>query len=144
MFSCRSSRFNGAPTLGVAASPILANQIGPDVMHLLAYILACATVALNLPFGAYRGTTRRFSWRWFLAIHLPIPFIFLMRRAAGYGYSFIPVLLAAAVAGQILGARLALIRRRYHSERRDAVAAPEAAACASVELAVAKTQRVPD
>jgi hypothetical protein len=68
--------------------------------------LVCAAVALNLPFGAYRATVTRFSVRWFLAIHLPIPFIFLLRISAGYGYSFIPWLFVGAVSGQIAGARL--------------------------------------
>jgi hypothetical protein len=52
--------------------------------------LVCAAVALNIPFGAY----------------LPIPFIFLLRISAGYGYSFIPWLFVGAVSGQIAGARL--------------------------------------
>ena len=65
--------------------------------------LVCAAVALNIPFGAYRATVATFSVRWFLAIHLPIPFIFLLRVGAGYGYSFIPWLFAGAVGGQLAG-----------------------------------------
>lgn len=76
--------------------------------------LVCAAVALNIPFGAYRATVATFSVRWFLAIHLPIPFIFLLRVSAGYGYSFIPWLFAGAVGGQLAGARL----WRWRSERR--------------------------
>lgn len=68
--------------------------------------LVCAALALNIPFGAYRATVATFSVRWFLAIHLPIPFIFLLRIGAGYGYSFIPWLFVGAVCGQIAGARL--------------------------------------
>jgi hypothetical protein len=70
-----------------------------------AYELVAATFALNLPFGAYRTTVRRLSWQWFLAIHLPIPAIFLLRTAAGYSYLFIPWLFLAAVAGQLAGGR---------------------------------------
>ncbi len=76
--------------------------------------LVCAAVALNIPFGAYRATVATFSVRWFLAIHLPIPFIFLLRIGAGYGYSFIPWLFVGAVGGQLAGARL----WRWRSERR--------------------------
>jgi len=76
--------------------------------------LVCAAVALNIPFGAYRATVATFSVRWFLAIHLPIPFIFLLRIGAGYGYSFIPWLFVGAVSGQLAGARL----WRWRSKRR--------------------------
>ncbi|MFA5123907.1 hypothetical protein [Zavarzinia sp.] len=66
----------------------------------LAILLA---VALNLPFGAYRATVRKLSWQWFLAIHLPIPFVIAMRLSFGLGWWFIPFMLASAVAGQLLG-----------------------------------------
>jgi hypothetical protein len=66
-------------------------------------ILAFIAVALNVPFGAYRATTTRLSARWFLALHLPIPFILLLRVASGHSYRVIPLLVAASVAGQLLG-----------------------------------------
>ncbi len=62
--------------------------------------------AVNLPFGAYRTTVRKFSWRWFLAIHLPIPVVILMRLSFGLGWWFVPFTLASAVAGQVLGSWL--------------------------------------
>jgi len=62
--------------------------------------------AVNLPFGAYRATVRKFSWQWFLAIHLPIPFVILMRLSFGLGWWFVPFMLASAVAGQLLGSWL--------------------------------------
>jgi hypothetical protein len=66
-------------------------------------ILVLIAVALNVPFGAYRATTERLSVRWFLAIHLPIPFIILLRLGSGYTYRVIPLMIAASVAGQFLG-----------------------------------------
>ena len=69
---------------------------------LLALVIAVA-IGINLPFGAWRTTTRKFSWQWFLSIHLPIPAIFVIRRAAGFGWDYVPVMVACAVTGQILG-----------------------------------------
>lgn len=63
-------------------------------------------IAINLPFGAYRATVRRLSWQWFLAIHLPIPFVILMRLSFGLGWWFVPFMLASAVTGQLLGSWL--------------------------------------
>lgn len=65
--------------------------------------LVAVAVALNVPFGTYRATVPRLSLRWFLAIHLPIPLIVLLRIGAGYGFDFIPWLLMGTVAGQIVG-----------------------------------------
>jgi hypothetical protein len=75
--------------------------------ELLALVIAIA-IAVNLPFGAWRTTTRKFSVAWFLSIHLPIPAIFVIRRAAGFGWDYVPVMIACAVAGQLLGGWLFL------------------------------------
>ncbi len=84
--------------------------------HLEAETLAILlAVGLNLPFGAYRITTRRFSWRWFVAVHLPIPFVIIMRLSLGLGWWFVPFMLAATVAGQLLGSRLYTLWRARHA-----------------------------
>ncbi len=72
----------------------------------LLLILIAAALVLNLPFGYVRAGTKKFSLKWFLYIHLPIPFIFLLRRFAGIGAEFIPIIAAGAIAGQLLGGRL--------------------------------------
>lgn len=69
-------------------------------------LLTLAALLLNLPFGYLRVRTKKFSVMWFLYIHLPIPFIFLLRTVAGFGYKFIPILVVGAVLGQLLGGRL--------------------------------------
>jgi hypothetical protein len=80
--------------------------------ELLALVIAIA-IGINLPFGAWRTTTRKFSLSWFLSIHVPIPAIFIIRRAAGFGWDYVPVMIACAVTGQLLGGWLFLrIRRR--------------------------------
>lgn len=69
---------------------------------LIAYILI--VVVLNFPFGSYRLLTRKFSLAWFLSIHLPIPFIIVLRSVAfKLPLWAIPISLASAVAGQLLG-----------------------------------------
>jgi hypothetical protein len=68
--------------------------------------VVAAAVTLNVPFGAWRATTPRLSPAWFLAVHLPIPFLFLLRYGSGLDWHWIPVMLACAVAGQVLGSWL--------------------------------------
>jgi hypothetical protein len=69
--------------------------------------VAAATLALNLPFGFWRAGVRKFSLRWFLAVHAPVPMIVGLRLAAGLGWrlSTFPVLVGAFFGGQMLGGR---------------------------------------
>jgi hypothetical protein len=77
----------------------------PDRFFLL-FELTLFALAMNLPFGHLRAPTKKFSVAWFLYIHLPIPAIIIMRRAFDFDWKVIPVMIAAAVAGQVIGARL--------------------------------------
>jgi hypothetical protein len=40
---------------------------------------------------------------WWLLIHLPIPFIVLLRIEAGLSWHFIPFTLVSSIAGQVIG-----------------------------------------
>jgi len=84
-------------------------------------ILVLIAVALNVPFGAWRATTERLSARWLLAVHLPIPFILLLRLSSGYTYRVIPLLVAGAVTGQLLGS---WAHRRWRALRSAAAPTP--------------------
>ncbi|MFQ5736129.1 MAG: hypothetical protein ACE5GY_04610 [Thermodesulfobacteriota bacterium] len=68
-------------------------------------ILIIAAFVMNLPFGYFRVNTKKFSVKWFLYIHLPIPFIFVMRTLAGFGIKIVPLMIVGAVAGQVVGGR---------------------------------------
>jgi len=68
--------------------------------------IATLTILINLPFGYLRKGVRKFSFKWFLYIHIPIPFIFLARVSAHLDFRYIPIFVAAAIAGQVLGARI--------------------------------------
>jgi len=64
------------------------------------------TLMINLLFGYFRSGTKRYSLKWFLCIHAPIPLIFLARTSSHLGIVYIPLFVLAAVAGQILGGKL--------------------------------------
>ncbi len=68
--------------------------------------IALCTVLINLPFGYFRKKARKFSLKWFLCIHVPIPLIFLARVSANLNFRYIPLFVAAAVAGQVLGGKI--------------------------------------
>jgi hypothetical protein len=78
-------------------------------------LLAAAAIvtALNLPFGFWRAGVRRFSPRWIIAVHAPVPLVVAVRLLSGLGWQLItfPVLIAAFFTGQFVGGRLR--RRRW-------------------------------
>jgi hypothetical protein len=60
----------------------------------------------NLPLGAWRVRTRKFTAKWFVAVHLSIPLIFTLRILNGISPWFIPVFIFFAICGQLAGGRL--------------------------------------
>lgn len=76
-------------------------------MQLTTILAMCLAAAfINLPFGVYRQGVRRFSWRWFLAIHLPIPLVLALRLTLGLSWQIVPLLFAFAIMGQFAGGKL--------------------------------------
>ncbi|RUT79484.1 hypothetical protein DLK05_03530 [Ancylomarina longa] len=69
---------------------------------------ALATFVLNMPFGYIRHGFKKFSFLWFLAIHLPIPFVVLFRYLFGLGFQLYtyPVMVIAFFSGQYFGKRI--------------------------------------
>ncbi|MEI8141162.1 MAG: hypothetical protein WCI03_15015 [bacterium] len=71
-------------------------------------MVAAAVVVINIPFGFWRDSVRRFSLRWILAIHLPVPMVIGLRLVSHLGWqlSTFPVLIGSFFLGQFLGGRL--------------------------------------
>lgn len=61
---------------------------------------------INLPFGYMRSKATRFSRQWMMAIHIPVPLVFLLRIFSGLNWTVIPLLVLSDVAGQLAGGRL--------------------------------------
>lgn len=68
--------------------------------------LCIITLLVNLPFGFARSKTRRYSFRWFLYVHMPIPLIFIIRNLSHIELKYIPAFVIAALAGQLIGGKL--------------------------------------
>jgi hypothetical protein len=74
----------------------------------LTLLLALLLVSLaNLPFGYWRGGLARMSPAWFVAIHAPIPLVFLIRHWLGLDWRLasLPLFVGAYLLGQWLGSR---------------------------------------
>jgi phosphoglycerol transferase MdoB-like AlkP superfamily enzyme len=73
---------------------------------LLVSMFALFSILINLPFGYFRNREKKYSFRWFLYIHLPIPLIILARFLAHIDMRYIPIFVLAAILGQVFGGRM--------------------------------------
>ncbi len=69
-------------------------------------ILIVIVFLINLPFGYMRSKTTKFSRQWIMAIHIPVPFVFLLRTFSGLNWTIIPLLVLSDIAGQMVGGKL--------------------------------------
>ncbi len=78
------------------------------MMYTNLIIVTILTFILNLPFGYLRSKVKKLSFKWFLYIHLPIPFIVLMRYSFHLGFKWwtYPFLVAAFFSGQLIGKKI--------------------------------------
>ena len=71
---------------------------------LSAYVLiSVVSLVVNIPCGYIRENYKKFSWMWLFWIHASIPVIVYLRITLKTSTLFIPVCIALAVIGQILG-----------------------------------------
>ncbi len=70
---------------------------------------------LNLPFGYWRISAKRYSAQWLLAIHLPVPIVVFIRVFGGLGWQFctFPLLAGSFFTGQWVGG---MLRCRHESK----------------------------
>ena len=78
-------------------------------------LVAILVFVLNIPFGYWRANVKRFSPQWFLAIHLPVPFIVAIRILSGIGFGWQTYLFL--VAGFFLGQKFGSLLIKWIQKR---------------------------
>lgn len=74
--------------------------------------LVPAILLVNIPCGYWREGLKKFSLWWFVAVHLPVPFIAVARRlleVEPQWHSF-AIMIGAYFTGQFIGAKLRMRR----------------------------------
>jgi len=79
-------------------------------LKILAVSVLC--LLINIPMGRMRERTRKFSWQWLFWIHASIPLIIVLRIWLKLHPIAIPINIAAAVLGQLIGGAPEKKRRR--------------------------------
>lgn len=71
-------------------------------------VVSLVVFFVNIPFGILRSREKKFSFKWFLYIHLPIPLVVLARIYSDIGFAFYtyPVLIGAFFLGQFVGRKI--------------------------------------
>ena len=75
-------------------------------------IISALAFLLNLPFGYIRKTAKKYSRKWFLCIHMPVPMIIVARISTHTDFRFIPLFILLSVAGQICGGKAQTLIQR--------------------------------
>ena len=80
-------------------------------MNTVLPFLALITFIINIPFGFWREGVKKFSVRWFIAVHAAVPVVITLRIMAGIKWQILTILFLVFCyfLGQFTGARL---RRR--------------------------------
>lgn len=87
----------------------------------ITYIVAIIVFVINIPFGFWRGSLRKFSILWFVAIHAPVVISIFIRKYAEINFHFLNIMLFVCVffAGQLSGKysyKLYHLRKQHTNE----------------------------
>lgn len=74
--------------------------------------LMLVVFVINLPFGYWRCKADRFSKQWMMAVHIPVPFVFLLRILSGFSWKVIPLLMLSFTTGQFVGGNISKLFER--------------------------------
>ncbi len=66
-------------------------------------LVAAVALLVNIPLGLWRSKVKKFSFWWFLAVHLSVPLIIFLRIETGVPVVWVPFTIGFAVLGQYVG-----------------------------------------
>lgn len=66
----------------------------------------CLAVIVNLPFGFLRSRVKKFSLKWMIYVHLPVPLIILARVFSQIEFHYVPLFLLGGIIGQLCGGKI--------------------------------------
>ena len=81
-------------------------ELRPQALPIKMVAISAMAAGSNLPFGALREHTEKFSLGWFVAVHATIPFVAVLRKAVIMPRWAIALTVTGAIIGQAIGARV--------------------------------------
>ena len=81
---------------------------------MITFWVVISIILVNIIFGYWRSNTRKFSWQWIAAIHVPVPIAIVLRLSfLGWNWLMLPVFVVAFAAGQYSGGKVRPWLRKY-------------------------------
>jgi hypothetical protein len=79
-------------------------------------LVAVTIFLFNIPFGYWRANVKKFSLQWILSVHIPVPFIILLRIGSNIGFALYtyPILVGAFFLGQLAGKSFFVQRKKVN------------------------------
>ncbi|KAI4327971.1 hypothetical protein L6164_020373 [Bauhinia variegata] len=110
------------PPAVVAARAALARtafvkNLRPQPLPAKMLVIAALGMALNIPLGAWKEHTKKFSLSWFAAVHAAVPFIAMLRKSVLMPKTAMALTIGASILGQVIGSRAERIRLKAIAER---------------------------
>ncbi|KAL4385326.1 hypothetical protein GQ457_15G007870 [Hibiscus cannabinus] len=113
------------------ARTALVKNLRPRPLPAKMFVIALLGMAANMPLGAWREHTDKFSLSWFVAVHAAVPFIAMLRKSVLMPKTAMAMTIGASILGQIIGSRAERRRLKGVAEREN-VATETAIAAAGV------------
>ncbi len=71
------------------------------------FLLLSSILLINVPFGYWRANSKKFSWPWIMAVHIPVPIAIGLRLMfLGWVWLLLPAFVAVYSIGQVVGGKL--------------------------------------
>ncbi|KAI3705554.1 hypothetical protein L1987_75793 [Smallanthus sonchifolius] len=87
------------------ARTAFAKNLRPQPLPAKILAIGVLGMAANVPLGAWREHTEKFSPSWFVAVHAAVPFIAMLRKSVLMPKTAMAFTIAASVLGQVIGSR---------------------------------------
>ncbi|KAI3418513.1 uncharacterized protein J3R85_013713 [Psidium guajava] len=96
----------------VLARTALVKTLRPQPLPSKMLVIALLGMAANVPLGAWKEHTEKFSLSWFAAVHAAVPFIAMLRKSVVMPKSAMALTIMASIVGQVIGSRAERIRMK--------------------------------
>ncbi|XP_010535900.1 PREDICTED: uncharacterized protein LOC104811053 [Tarenaya hassleriana] len=100
----------------------LVKNLRPQPLPAKMLAIALMGMAANVPLGAWKEHTEKFSVSWFVAIHAAVPFIAMLRKSVLMPKTAMALTIGASILGQVIGSRAERYRLKAVAEREKAAA----------------------
>ncbi|KAL3646749.1 hypothetical protein CASFOL_009293 [Castilleja foliolosa] len=96
-----------------------AKNLRPQPLPAKILAIGCLGTVVNVPLGAWREHTEKFSASWFVAAHAAVPVIGMLRKSVLMPKTAMAYTIAASMLGQIIGSRAERYRLEMVATKRN-------------------------